>query len=104
MAYKIIESPIGVGEVLKAGKHLCKVYYRIQHRENTETGIGEISGDVTVDEAERMSVEVLNSMMSGQVFTLRLADNRSLQVFFNKGDAFTGVYRVVNSGNGFAAA
>ena len=38
MAYKIIESPIGVGDVLKAGKHLCKVYYRIQHRENTETG------------------------------------------------------------------
>jgi hypothetical protein len=51
-----------------------------------------------------MSVDVLNSMISGQVFTLRLADNRSLQVFFNRGDAFTGIYRVVNSGNGFTPA
>jgi len=99
MAYKIIESPIGVGEVLKVGKHLCKVNYRLQYRENTETGVGEISGEVTVDEAERMSVEVLNAMNSGQVFTLRLADNRSLQIFFNRGDAFTGVYHAVNSGN-----
>jgi hypothetical protein len=51
-----------------------------------------------------MSVEVLNAMNSGQVFTLRLEDNRSLQISFTRGDAFTGVYRAVNSGNGFTPA
>lgn len=97
MAYRIIESPSGVGEVLRAGQHLCKVRYRFQHRENIETKRAEISGEVTVDEAERMSVEVLNAMGSGEVFTLCLADNRSLQVSFTRVDALSGVWRAVNS-------
>ena len=105
MAYRIIESPTGIGEVLNASQHLCKVNYRLQHRENTETRQAEILGEVTVDEAERMSVEVLNAMGSGQVFTLRLADNRSLQVSFTRGDALSGVYRAVNSSpEGFTPA
>jgi hypothetical protein len=97
MAYKIIESPTGIGEVLMAGQHLCKVHYQLQHREDTRTGQAEIFGQVTVNETERMSVQVLNAMQSGQVFTLRLADNRSLQVSFTRGDALSGTYRAVNS-------
>lgn len=105
MAYRTIESPTGVGEVLMAGQHLCKVYYQLQHRENIQTGQSEIFGQVTVDESERMSVQVLNAMQSGQVFTLCLADNRSLQVSFTRGDALSGTYRTVNSSpDGFKPA
>ncbi len=105
MAYRIIESPTGVGEILRACQHLCKVRYLLQHRENNQTKEQEISGEVMVDESERMRVEVLNALGSGEVFTLRLADNRSLQVTFPRGDAFNGVWQVANSSlNGFAPA
>lgn len=97
MAYRIIETPSGVGEVLRAGQYLCKVRYRLQHRENIETKQAEILGEVTVDQAERMFVEVLNAMGSGEVFTLRLADHRSLQVSFTRGDVLSGIWRTVNS-------
>jgi hypothetical protein len=104
MANRIIETFSGNGEVLKDGQHLCYVHYHLQHRMNIETDQGEISGEVTVKETERLSVDVLNSMGSGQVFTLLLADKRSLQVSFPRGDSLNGVYQVVNSGEGFRSA
>lgn len=105
MTYKIIENATGIGEVLMAGQHLCKVHYQLQHREDSQTGQAEISGQVTVDETERMSVQVLNAMQSGQVVTLLLADNHSIQVSFTRGDALSGIYRAVNSSpEGFKSA
>jgi len=84
----------GAGEVLKAGKHVCKVQYKLQQRETTSGHVG-ISGEVVVDEGERRAVNVLNTMQSGELLTLRLDDNRSLEVFFNPRDAINGVWRVV---------
>jgi hypothetical protein len=105
MTYKIIEMPSGIGEVRKAEQHLFKVRYRIQHKENVETGQGEIFGEVTIGKAERMSAEVLNTLGSGQVFTLLLSDGRSLQVSSTGGDPLSGIWHIVNSSpEGFTPA
>jgi hypothetical protein len=52
-----------------------------------------------------MSVDVLNGMGSGEIFTLRLADGRSLEVFFSRGDPLSGTWTMANSSpDGFAPA
>ncbi len=104
--YRVIESPTGVGELRKAGEHLAGVSYRLQVRQEfmiSESvsgqeeipGIQEISGEVTVTEAERMQVQVLRSMSSGELLTLHLSDGRRLNVYATKGDPLSGTYRVV---------
>lgn len=87
-------SATGVGEVLKGNQHVCKVQYRLQQKD-TLSGSVEISGEVTVDQTERLATEVLNTFGSGQLLTLRLENNRQLDVSFNAKDAIAGVWKVV---------
>ena len=112
-SYKVIESPNGVGELRKAGEHLAGVSYRLQVRQEFNIsesvsgqaeipGMLEISGEVTVIEAERMQAHVLQGMNSGELLTLHLSDGRRLDVYAPKGDPLSGTYLVVpGSPSGF---
>ncbi len=84
----------GTGEVLRAGQHICGVQYRLQQRD-TVSEQAKIAGEIVVSRAERMSVDVLNSLGSGGLFTLQLDSGRQLEVFFNQVDPLAGTWRVV---------
>ncbi len=84
----------GAGEVLDAGLHLCAVNYRLQQVDNP-SGHSEIAGEILVDLSERQNVEVLNTLGSGNLLTLKLDDSRELEVFFNPIDAIGGSYKIV---------
>lgn len=113
--YKTLETPSGSGELRKAGKHLAKVFYHLQVRQEmpaTESatgaekapGVFEIAGEVSVSQDEPNQAQVMNSLNSGELLTLHLADGRRLDVYATKGDVLTGAYRIVSeSPTGFKA-
>lgn len=85
----------GKGELHQSGQYICGVTYSLKKQKDPASGQIEISGIITVNERERVSV--LNTMESGVVFTLRRADNHSLPIsVLGKivTDPFDGRYRV----------
>lgn len=103
--YKTIETPSGIGEIRKSGEHLANVSYRLQVRQEiivSESfskkeeipGMAIISGEITINQDERMKSVILNNMSSGESFTLYLSDNRRLELFASKGDPVSGKYQV----------
>lgn len=106
---KTIETLGGIGELRKAGAHLAKVFYRLQVR----AAIGasgaapgsaeaantlEITGDVSISQDEPMQNQVRQTMTSGELLTLHLADGRRLEVYIAQGETFTGAYRIIPGG------
>jgi hypothetical protein len=83
----------GTGEVLHEGEHVCNVKYRLLQRASPSKPI-EITGEITIDQSDRRSTEVLNLVGSGQILTLRLEDNQELMVWFNHKDPIGGIWLV----------
>jgi hypothetical protein len=105
--YKTLETPSGSGELRKAGKHLAKVFYHLQVQQEMTAdesvagaekapGIFEVAGEVTVSQDEPNQAQVVNSLNSGELLTLHLADGRQLDVYATQGDRLTGTYRIVS--------
>ncbi len=108
---KVIERPVGTGEICKAGEHVAGVLYRLEVRQEiliSESLNGqqelpgqlEISGEVTVSEAERMQAQVMQIMNSGSLLTLHLSDGRTLDIYAPSADPISGTYRVTGGSSG----
>lgn len=84
----------GTGEVLHEGEHVCNVTYRLLQRASPSKRI-EITGEIIIDQSDRLSTEVLDLVGSGQILTLRLEDNHELMVWFNRKNPIGGIWSVV---------
>jgi len=111
--YKIIETPSGIGEIRKNGEYLANLSYYLQVRQEitiSEILRGEkdevpgqisITGEITINENERMTPQVLSDMSSGEVLTLHLSDRRRLDIFVRAptGGPLSGKYQITPYGS-----
>lgn len=91
----------GNGEIYKSDEYICRGYYSLEEWQEfviIETsggtdklpGLINYSGRFTVDPSER--TKVLNTLNSGEVFTLHLERNQLLDVILNPVDPINGIY------------
>jgi hypothetical protein len=112
--FKIIETPSGNGEISKAGEHIAYVLYRLQvkqeflivewggdKREEAPSGIQDISGEITLSNAEERK-HMLDTFRSNQALILHLADGRRLQIIASPSDSSYMAYHVLSS-SGFVS-
>ena len=114
-SYRVIERPLGAGEIRKGGEHLADVFYRLQviqcitliessNRKVEIPGQIEISGQLHVKEANGMHFKVMQGISPGGLLTLHLSDGRRLDVYVIKSDSTKGIYRIVcGSSRGFVS-
>jgi hypothetical protein len=102
-SYRDVERPQGTGEIFQGEKRLGTVRYSLVMREVFEVFDGQelaehptISGEVVVAESPGMLV------LNGEYFTLRLDDNRCLDLTCTAGDPISKKWTVIATGpNGF---
>lgn len=94
----LVESPSGVGELLRAGKRLAKVFYYLEvRREAGATAPVEVSGELTVSQDEPMQPSIVSGLRSGEVLTLVLDDGRQLEFKATPGSLMEKQYRIAGA-------
>jgi hypothetical protein len=94
---QVVEQPAGIGEIMKAGAHVCKVSYWLEIRKDLNSGNVEVVGEVEVDISQRTLVEVVS--MPGKALLLLLDDGRRLEILVKpaSGSLLHGRYPVVGA-------